>query len=103
MPKPKSRPQQWREALEIAQDLLAEVDSKMDELKAVVQGDLRHVQEEYEEWMDNLPENLLESTLGEKLEEVCSIDFENADDLDEIRNSLEEAEGVELPLGFGRD
>jgi hypothetical protein len=50
---------------------------------------LRELQAEYQAWLDNLPENLQDSPLAEKLEAVCALD-------------LEELE-VDLPLGFGRD
>ena len=63
----RARPQRWREAIDT----------------------LRALQEEYQEWLDNLPENLQGSPLAEKLEAVCALD------LDELE--------VELPLGFGRD
>jgi hypothetical protein len=63
----RSRPQRWTEAVET----------------------LRELQGEYQEWLDNLPENLQGSPLAEKLEAVCALD------LDEFE--------VELPRGFGRD
>lgn len=59
--------------------------------------DLKGLQEEYEEWKDNLPENLAGSALGEKLEAVCDLDIEGAID------TINEADGIDLPLGFGRD
>lgn len=55
------------------------------------------LQQEFSDWKDNLPENLSSSTLGEKLEAVCDIDLDGA------QQSIEEAENAELPLGFGRD
>jgi hypothetical protein len=63
----RSRPQRWTEAVET----------------------LRTLQEEYREWLDNLPETLQDSPLAEKLEAVCTLD------LDELE--------VDLPRGFGRD
>lgn len=71
-------------------------------------GDLIDIQSEYQEWADNLPENLSSSAISDKLEEITSIDLESArntaeslgDDIEEI---ISEAAGVELPLGFGRD
>jgi hypothetical protein len=50
---------------------------------------LRELQEEYQEWLDNLPENLQSTALAEKLDEVCPLDLEQLD--------------VDLPRGFGRD
>ena len=63
----RSRPQRWRDAVET----------------------LRELQEEYQEWLDNLPENLQSTALAEKLDEVCSLDLDQLD--------------VDLPRGFGRD
>ena len=53
-----------------------------------VQG-LRDIQEAYQEWLDNLPESLQETTLAERLQEVCDLDLDVLE--------------VELPKGFGRD
>lgn len=50
---------------------------------------LRELQAEYQEWLDNLPESLEDSTLAEKLQAVCDIDLDELD--------------VDLPKGFGRD
>lgn len=50
---------------------------------------LRELQAEYQEWLDNLPDSLQDSTLAEKLQTVCDIDLDELD--------------VDLPRGFGRD
>jgi hypothetical protein len=63
----RSRPQRWMEAVKT----------------------LRMLQEEYQAWLDNLPESLQSSSLAEKLEEVCALDLDQLD--------------VDLPRGFGRD
>jgi hypothetical protein len=64
---PPARPERWRDAVET----------------------LRELQEEYQAWLDNLPESLQGSTLAEKLEEVCALDLDALD--------------IDLPRGFGRD
>lgn len=51
---------------------------------------LLDLQGEYQAWLDNLPDNLLESALAHKLEAVCTLD-------------LAELESVDPPRGFGRD
>ncbi len=51
---------------------------------------LRELQGEYEVWLDNLPDSLRDTRMGEKLEHVCSLE-------------LEDLASTELPLGFGRD
>lgn len=99
-----SRPKRWmeaagkaKEAIEAAREQLGEVESALDEL--------RSIQEEYQEWKDNLPENLQQSALAEKLDQVCSLDFDLGveDLLNDIDTVVSEAEEVELPRGFGRD
>ena len=77
-----SRPDRWAKAIEAAR-------------AAVV--DLEEVKEEYQEWRDNLPENLEMTPTSEKLDEVLDLDLES------INDTLDEAENLELPRGFGRD
>ena len=77
-----SRPKRWAAAVAKALEGLEE---------------LAELQEEYQEWLDNLPENLEGSALADKLNEVCDMDIEGAKD------TLEELDGADLPLGFGRD
>jgi len=48
------------------------------------------LQQEFQEWRDNLPETLQSGALAEKLDAICDLD-------------LSELEGIEVPLGFGRD
>lgn len=84
-------------ALEVAADALETACS-----------DLREVQSEYEEWKDNLSENLQSSPVAEKLDAVCDLAIEDlANDvrtaIEEAKGVIEEAEGIDLPLGFGRD
>ena len=67
-----------------------------DQLDAAL-SDLRDLQAEYQEVRDNLTENLASSTFGEKLDAVCDLDL----DLD--LSVIDEADGMDLPLGFGRD
>jgi hypothetical protein len=80
--KPKSRGQRWTEAASNA---------------AAALSDLQDIQSEFQDWLDNLPENLHGSALGEKLQTVCDIDISSALD------AANEAENADLPLGFGRD
>jgi hypothetical protein len=105
--KPASRAKRWAEAVESATEALNNLFTELDTFAAAME-ELRSVQEEYEGWKDNLPENLASSPLGEKLEEVCSLDIEGAADnirnaLDEVQGNLESADGIDLPQGFGRD
>jgi len=105
--KPQSRGDRWAEAIGQAKDALDEITSALDNIENAFE-ELKEVQQEYSDWKDNMPENLASSPLGEKLEEVCNIDLETAADalrsaVDDAQSALDEAEGVDLPQGFGRD
>jgi hypothetical protein len=105
--RPSSRSQRWADAAGEALAALNDITTALDAFETAV-GELRSVQEEYEEWKDNLPENLASSALGEKLEEVCGLNIESAADtvrnaVKEVQSTFEEAESIELPQGFGRD
>lgn len=93
MAKPKSRPARWAEALKTAREAY-------DNLSAALEA-LHEIQQEYDEWKSNLPENLENSTLAQKLDDVLNMDFESC--ASEVESTLDEAEAVELPQGFGRD
>jgi hypothetical protein len=60
-------------------------------------NELIELQGDYESWRDNLPENFQSSTLADKLDAVCELDFDSA------LGTIQEAEDLDLPLGFGRD
>ena len=64
----RSRPQRWQDAVRTLLDF----------------------QDEYQAWLDNLPDALQESALAQKLEAICGLD-------------LAELESVEPPRGYGRD
>ena len=89
-------------------------------------SDLQAVQEECDEWRQNMPENLDASATAEKLEEVIDINLGTLEDaindlsnvsVMETRDDTEQAymavseldeqlgtvEDAEMPLGFGRD
>lgn len=82
MAKPESRATRWSNAVQSAKSALE---------------DLENLRAEFEQWRDNLPENLQGSALGEKLDTVAGLDIQSAID------TVEEAEAADLPLGFGRD
>ena len=64
----RSRPQRWCDAVQTLVDLQAE----------------------YQDWLDNLPDNLQESAVAERLTATCDYDFGDL-------------EALEPPRGFGRD
>lgn len=93
-PKRLSRAARWADAVNSAQLAKSDLDDAIAELV-----DLKT---EFEEWRDNLPENLQGSALGEKLDAVCDLDIDRDTIMDAL-DFLDEAEGLDLPLGFGRD
>lgn len=92
-PKRQSRGARWSEAA-------AKARSAFDGLKEAVEA-LDEIRQEYEEWRDNLPENLANSALGEKLNTIADMDLSSA--TDDLEGLLDDVEGAEMPLGFGRD
>lgn len=88
--RPPSRPARWGAALTKAREALEALNEAREELE--------EIKSEYSDWLGNLPENLQQTALGEKLQAIDELD------LDETSTSwVDEAEGLELPLGFGRD
>lgn len=84
-----SRPARWGRAVAKALAAKEMLEEGLEELK--------ELQSEYQDWEDNLPDNLQGSALADKLQGITALDFEI--DL----SAIEEAEGIDLPLGFGRD
>lgn len=80
--KESSRPARWARACSQMREALDE---------------LTGLKGEYEEWRGNLPENQDGSPVAEKLDAIADLD------LDSVESVVSECEGVELPLGFGRD
>lgn len=98
-----SRPQRWSTAIDQIKNALAEIE----DAKSTIEGafeDLRDLQGEYEDWRDGLPEVAQGTAVNDKLDAIVDLSLEpDRDDLDGIQNALDEAEGADLPLGFGRD
>lgn len=93
---------------EEARDRLDTVESEISDAISEYNGamcEVADVKAEYEEWKDNLPENLQSSNLADKLETICSIETEEVDgeSVDEFESPLDEIENADFPLGFGRD
>ena len=100
-----SRAERWAQAIAGCTAALDKLADACSDLESAVQ-ELVDVQGEFEAWRDNLPENLANSALGEKLEAICDLDLDsvlNSVDVDAARGVIDEASGLDLPLGFGRD
>jgi hypothetical protein len=105
--KKQTRGDRWREAASEVDSIASEIEDAISRLTDAL-ADLRSIQEEFEDWKDNLPENLASSALGEKLETICGLEIDGAEsDLESaistIRDLASEAEAADIPLGFGRD
>jgi hypothetical protein len=103
MAKQPSRPKRWAEAVAQAMVAVEAMEVAAGSLNEAV-SDLRDLQEEYQDWLDNLPENLQHGALAEKLQAITELDLDDVESMfDEAIGKIDEAEGVELPQGFGRD
>jgi hypothetical protein len=89
-----SRQKRWQDAVDRAIIARDDLDTALSELV-----DLKS---EFEDWRDNTPENLHGSPLYEKLDAVCDLEIDR-DAMIESVDFLDEADGMDLPLGFGRD
>jgi hypothetical protein len=101
--RPKSRADRWAEAISDCRTALEKIEEGKGEFESAM-GELQSVKQEYDDWNDNLPDNLRAGTLGDKLEAVASLDLESVEiDMSSAETALDEAEGLDLPMGFGRD
>ena len=88
-----SRPARWDDACSRLSEAASMARAAIEELQGL--------KDEYEEWQSNLPENLANSSLGEKLQAVVNLDLDRG--VDELDDIVSECEAVELPRGFGND
>lgn len=104
---------------EVIQGVRDELEEAIDEHSGKLSNamdEIRSIQEEYNEWYGNMPEGLQNSATGEKLSTIegmdLSVEFELADasaspefesNIDEVESALDEAEGADLPMGYGKD
>lgn len=99
MAKSPSRPQRWADACEQARTAISDAQAAISEAIE----NLKDLQSEYQDWLDNLPEVSQGSATEEKLNAVTDLDLEFEPDFSDLESLLDEAEGVDLPRGFGRD
>lgn len=107
MAKQKSRPVRWADAITDCREKMEAISGLASDLADAL-SELNEVRAEYEDWRDNLPENLQESALGEKLNAIVDMDIESymgepLENWSDVESLLDEAEGADLPRGFGRD
>ena len=101
----KSRPQRWAKACITARADIDNVTAALAELQSSI-DDINDIKGEYEDWQANLPEGLDQSPTADLLGAVVDLDLDiEVTDMaiSEVEAIIEEAEGVDLPRGFGRD
>lgn len=100
----KSRPKRWQEAVTKARNALEALEDAFTPLHEAL-SELHDIQQEYQEWYDNMPDNTKSGPTGERLETLLAIDLEPYEnrDYDTLESAVSDAESAELPLGFGRD
>lgn len=100
-------------------DLVAAWESASDDLQGAIDEiethleQLRDIRQEYEDWLENLPESLRDSPVGEKLQTLVDIDLDpdlpevpdqpDEPNFDDVEASAQEILDADPPLGFGRD
>lgn len=97
-----SRAARWARAVAKGQEALSAMEEHAGALEEAL-TELEELKDEYQGWYDNMPEGLQQSPTGEKLQEVTNLDFEYEDPLEAMRTKIDDAEGVDLPLGWGKD
>jgi hypothetical protein len=105
--KEKSRPVRWADAASKCREKYDATQTAADELAEALM-ELNDIRGEYEDWFDNLPENLQDSPVGQKLAELTNMEIESAandplENMGDVEELIDAAEGADLPLGFGRD
>lgn len=106
MPKQKSRPVRWLEAVGRGEGAIADLQAAVAVLEDA-KSELQDLKDEYDDWKSNLPENLESSPTAEKLEEIENLDLDSLDSVaeavEEANDLINEAGQLDLPRGFGRD
>jgi hypothetical protein len=102
MKRPPSRPQRWADAIAECRAAADKVEAAASELNDAL-SDLRDVQSEYSEWRDSMDGKFAGSALAEKLDAIADLDLEVEVDVSNATEAIDNAEGCDLPLGFGRD
>lgn len=102
MAKQESKRKRFEDQVRVCREHLDILESADEDFKSAI-SDLADIQSEYQDWQDNLPENLQDSPTAELLTEVCDLDLDLEIDMGEYVNAVETAENLTLPVGFGRD
>lgn len=102
-----SRPKRWAAAIDKAGKVISDMENALMALEEAA-TDLEEIRQEYEDWKDNLPDNLQSSALADKLNEVSDLDINSEIEglrsaFDTVNDLFQTAQGLDLPRGFGRD
>jgi hypothetical protein len=100
--KTESRAKRWADAAAVLSDSLDAMETAWSDCKAAL-DDLDGLKSEYQDWLDNLPDSLRGSPVGEKLEAIVAIEFDADMDFSDVQTAAQEAADADLPQGWGRD
>jgi hypothetical protein len=100
--RPPSRSQRWQDAAAEARAAFDRLSEDAESLNSALQ-ELGSIKDEYQDWLDNLPDSLRDSPVGTKLQAVTDLDFDQEVDLSAVESVIDEAESADLPLGWGKD
>ncbi len=73
-----SRPKRWAAAIAKAQNEISKIEGALSEYNDAL-SDLRELQTEYQDWHNNLPDNLQGSNLADKLETLANLDLDESE------------------------
>jgi len=110
-PKRQTKQNRWDEAVtraRAAAERAEEIQAKLTDVKEEIADSLNELAEmaqEFGEPFDNMSEGLQASPFGQKCEAMLGMDLNASSDeeLEDLIAKIDEAEGAEIPLGFGRD
>ncbi len=100
--KQQSRAKRWADAAARLSDHLEAMEAAWSDCKDAL-DELEEMKGEYQDWLDNLPDSLKGSPVGEKLETIVAIEFDVDMDFSDVQTAAQEAADADLPQGWGRD
>ena len=102
MRKTPSRGERFTDAAQALLDAIDDLGSAWEQNIGALEDaleELRGIQEEYEEWLGDLPEKRQSSTLGEKLQAIVDISLDDIEepDFDNLESAARECLDADIP------
>jgi hypothetical protein len=99
-----SRSYRWSAAIGQARAAIDAMEAAKSDFESAW-GEIAEIRQEFQDWYDNLGDSLQQGPTGQKLDELLNTVDEDAPeiDIDAATEAVDNAEGVDLPLGWGRD